>query len=82
MNREVRDQKVMQPRAEDEVKLGLVHLMEDISTQLSQGASSYVGPPGRDLTHESNHLSDPAAQIPMVADALASITKSGHIPRP
>ena len=76
------EEKVQELSSLNEVDHGLIKLMKEVKTQLSEGASSHVRAPGTNLTQSSNWLPDPALQIPKVVDALASFVKAGHMAGP
>ena len=75
-------QRIAELQAQDDAPLGLISIMQDISKQLTEGASSHVGSPGTDLIHGKNSFHNPSEELQRVADALASFTKNGHVAGP
>ena len=75
-------QKIDKLQAEPDPPLGLIRIMQEIGSQLVDGASSHVGSPGTSLTTSPNCFKYPLEQLPRVADALASFTKRGHMAGP
>ena len=82
VNVPVWDKKINELCNEEVVNWGLVRILKEVRTQLTEGASSGVGPPGDSLTQGHNWLPDPSKQIPRVVDALASLTREGHVAGP
>ena len=82
VNVPVWDKKIDELCSKEVVNWGLVQILREIRTQLTEGASSGVGNPGDSLTQGHNWLPDPGRQIPRVVDALASFTKVGHVAGP
>ena len=82
VNIEAWDAKISQLLEPEEVDQGLINLMKDIRSQLSNGASSHVGDPGTNLTQGINWFPDPPMQLPRVADALAYFAIAGHVAGP
>ena len=82
LNTEVWRQKIRELLSIHPVDHGLVRLMNEVLTQLSDGASSHVEPPGTETTKCPNWFHEPEIQLPRVVDALASWTKGGHLAGP
>ena len=66
----------------DQPPLGLIKVMKEVGTQLTEGASSMIEAPGTTRTHCVNHLPEPSEEIPRVIDALASFVSKGHMAGP
>ena len=57
-------------------------LVAEVFSNLTSGCDSNVGPPGNIPSVSNNVFSDPAIDIPRIADALATEVKSGHMAGP
>ena len=57
-------------------------LLEKVLLDLHEGCDSHVMPPGNSPTVTANVFSDPAVDLPRIADALAEEVKAGHMAGP
>ena len=57
-------------------------IMRLVLEQLNWGTDSKVGPPGNQVTHTTIYFSEPAIDLPRIADSLASEIKSKHMAGP
>ena len=82
VNLEAWEAKIADLSGKEDPNTGMIKLLEDVKAQLSNGASSGVQYPGNTHTYSANWLQDPPKQVPRVVDALACMTKNGHMAGP